>query len=324
MIKINHFFPFVEERDGKLIFDPADEKEAYYIYNLIKDYEDWLNDKIELERIYLIIPRSDESLNFGKDLIDVLTIRLTNIKRMYDVIQLWFSKNNLPVPGSPSYEEKTKEENRAKQEFMNGIEEEYKRRKGLLAEDGRFSEEEGSSTSKNIFRKKGDFWQVTYKGHEYNIVHTLGMDYISFLLRNQGQSFSVMKFSAAISNGTTEITMTLKNLPDKEFEEIYGLTKDNIDDVKAMDRKTIRQVGERLRSLKIQLVKAKEKNDASKINKLSDEINLIVEYLSKSIGIGGKVRILGSKSIRESRRIRKNIDTALTNIAKKVNLYLII
>ena len=94
MIKINHFFPFVEERDGKLIFDPADEKEAYYIYNLIKDYEDWLNDKIELERIYLIIPRSDESLNFGKDLIDVLTIRLTNIKRMYDVIQLWFSKNN--------------------------------------------------------------------------------------------------------------------------------------------------------------------------------------------------------------------------------------
>ncbi|MCH8272469.1 MAG: hypothetical protein IIB41_04360 [Candidatus Marinimicrobia bacterium] len=127
----------------------------------------------------------------------------------------------------------------------------------------------------------------------------------------------MMKFSAAISNGTTEITMTLKNMPDKEFEEIYGLTKDNIDDVKAMDRKTIRQVGERLRSLKIQLVKAKEKNDASKINKLSDEINLIVEYLSKSIGIGGKVRILGSKSIRESRRIRKNIDTALTNIAKK-------
>lgn len=140
----------------------------------------------------------------------------------------------------------------------------------------------------NTFRNEGDLWQLSFEGECIQIPSIKGFTDIAHLL----------------SQPTQEIHCSnLMGSP---------VSYDSGQDV--LDEKAKKEYKQRIVYLQEELYESEEMNDQSRVESINTELDQLVEHLSKSYGLAGKSRKLGSTA----EKARSAVTWRIRNAIKKI------
>jgi hypothetical protein len=139
----------------------------------------------------------------------------------------------------------------------------------------------------------------------------LGFFYIQHLLKYPHEiMYSGELEKAASEQRLSRSAISCKEIDDDEVVFCEGVS--NHDDV--LDREAREQYRKRLEDLAAQRRKAREQHDLASEKKIDDEYQVIENELSNAKTIHGKTRNIDSSSRNLSKRVTKNINTAIERI----------
>jgi len=179
-------------------------------------------------------------------------------------------------------------------------------------------DEKWSEISLNIFRQKGDAWEVAFNGAEPSIVKQLvGLAYIHYLLKNPNMPINVKRLQSSQSDNTFFVTAKKEELMDID---IKSDKKEYAEDV-LFDDEYMENIKAELERLSEERKEANEIGDEEKIERIDLEISNIEEIMKTGQGLGGKSRSLNKtddnarsavkSAIRKAYSRLKNIDPLL-------------
>ena len=187
--------------------------------------------------------------------------------------------------------------------------------KRLKEQSEKFKQLEIRDDEDYIFRNEGDTWAVKYNNELKNIKHTKGMDYIAFLLRNQGQKIHSMKMYQAMSGFIQNVDERLSKASPERIESDEGLHVDGKDAFELVDQKEIDSVKNKIKQLEDEHPQAMMENDSVRENEISIKLDKLNDYLSKCT-YKGKIRTVSDANERMRQSIYRAINTAKKNIKK--------
>ena len=94
----------------------------------------------------------------------------------------------------------------------------------------------------NIFKAKGSTWTINFYDKEKTIKHTLGMNYIYHLIKNQNKEIPALDLYYAVSSNVLNIDKELSKVPSIQLESDEGLSTDSDDVIELADQKTINAI----------------------------------------------------------------------------------
>ena len=144
----------------------------------------------------------------------------------------------------------------------------------------------------NVFCRAGSHWDVTFDGgRTIHLRHTLGVEYLSYLLHRPGQSMRAFDLELAIN-------------PDK------GQARDPNSIQKTVDPQTKREARKELQELQSELEEAEAQGLVAKVKRLQGEI-------AKLEAVVGSTRLLDADTGERARNnVRKAIDKVVKNLRK--------
>ncbi len=146
------------------------------------------------------------------------------------------------------------------------------------------------------FKQHGDFWTISYSDLEFRLKDQLGLRYIAHLLNTPGTEVHSAELLAA---GRGE--------PRRVAPEAHGEP--------VLDRKAQLAYRGRAETLREELEQAKDFNDIGRMERIREELNFIRDELSRSIGLGGQSRRMGSAGERARVSVTRTIKSALGKIS---------
>jgi len=150
---------------------------------------------------------------------------------------------------------------------------------------------------RNVFRKRGDFWEIVFQGEEVGpLKHAKGLSYIHLLLRHPSEEISVEKLSE-IEGGkiVTSLTEPHEILDLRAKKEIFGT----------------------IEKLRNQREIAKEKHEFIVVENLDEEIQKLESHVQPDFNIGKKSRRFGDEEDKARRRVYGCIKSAKEIILQK-------
>jgi predicted ATPase len=165
-----------------------------------------------------------------------------------------------------------------------------------------------SQISKNIFRREGEYWTLTFQGTVCRIKDIRGMQYLAQLLSHPNEEFHAI---ALVTGGATVLSeASTREKTCDETEELAGFT----DAGEMLDPQARAAYKRRLKDLQAELEEAQEFNDLGRVEKVQEEIDFLTQELSHAIGLGGRMR----KAASPTERARVNVTRALKAAMKKI------
>jgi tetratricopeptide (TPR) repeat protein len=141
----------------------------------------------------------------------------------------------------------------------------------------------------NAFQKQEDFWQLSYRGTEVQLTEVKGFYDLKKLLENPGQSI--------------------------HCAELMGTTiKSSGQPV--IDKKARAEYQQRIRDLQQEIHQAEQDHDLGVLNKLQDEYDQLLEHISSSLGLSGKIRQAGNPIEKARSAVTWRIRNAISKIEK--------
>lgn len=160
----------------------------------------------------------------------------------------------------------------------------------------------------NVFRKEGQYWTISFKGHTFRLRHSKGLQYLWFLLAHPGQEFHANQILGEV-NGNVQVSgdSQFKNKQEQFIED--GLNFSSLSDAgPLLDNQAKREYQRRLDELRKEMEEAKEFQDIEQADRVREEIEAIEDALSAAFGLGGRVR----KGSDPNERARKTISKAIS------------
>lgn len=173
----------------------------------------------------------------------------------------------------------------------------YLKKENGLSIDLMAKEREYVTPPSNSFKQEGDLWQVCYAGSSVTLRGSKGLNNIASLLTQ----------------------------PNKEIHctDLMGAAITNEPGTEVIDQKAKKEYEQKIIDLREELEEAEDMNNFELASRLSEEYETLVEHLSKSLGLAGETRKVGS-SVEKARsavtlRIKstiKKIETVHPHLAK--------
>jgi hypothetical protein len=169
---------------------------------------------------------------------------------------------------------------------------------------------------KNIFRQKGEVWDIVYQGRSFSLKDIKGLHYVKFLLRHPTKKFTPRQLSEGIGESVpAKGDKVNSSMSGTRLEEL-GLRSTpwdagTIDTETMVDQQTINQLIQKLEKLKEEKEDAEICHNDERAAQLQDEMEKIAAYLSNTTCHGNVKRFTtNSDKIRISvtKRIRDAID----------------
>lgn len=178
---------------------------------------------------------------------------------------------------------------------------------------------EMATSQKNRFFLAGDYWNVTFNGETSTIKNTKGLRYIAWLIRNQGKEIDIRELYYAINPLEIEITdPTHSGMTSHQLEK-EGLAPDNLGyKEELIDQKTKQDIEKRIRAIENEASIAEETGNSARLSKLEDEKSKIAQYLSASLGIGGRPREFSN----EQKKILDSVKKCIRGDIYKIGTHL--
>lgn len=138
--------------------------------------------------------------------------------------------------------------------------------------------------------RRGDRWEVRYAGRSVNVKHTKGMEDLARLLAAPDTEVSAVDLAEAVveSANTGEL----------------------------IDPTARQQYERRIRELYSELAEAEDRNDLGRIERVTAELDAMVEHLSSAVGLGGRSRRSGGSSERARTAVTRRIRNAIGRLAE--------
>ncbi|MBT3820104.1 MAG: hypothetical protein HOC91_00155 [Nitrospinaceae bacterium] len=168
----------------------------------------------------------------------------------------------------------------------------------------------------NTFIKKGDFWTISFRKKDIGpIKHTVGLVYIHHLLQFPGKIVNAFELSNLNNQDTRSSPADLLNQTAASDRLNENITSDAFgNDGDAINYYTSKTINNRLRDLREEIVEAKENNDLGRVNKFSEEIQELENYLNSSIGLKGRPRKLNDIPEKARSAVSKAIHRAFSHL----------
>jgi hypothetical protein len=174
------------------------------------------------------------------------------------------------------------------------------------------TEDTDRSADENVFRKVGDFWEITFGGQTTHLSDIKGLSYIWHLLSTPREDVDVMELVAALEN----------NLPGAEIgrydEERGDSTTDMGDDYPILDDTARQDYGKRLREISQEREEAEKLGNEDKSQKLDEEVEQIRQELQAGTGLGGRKRTFRTPRQRARSSVQQAISRARDKIAGQI------
>jgi tetratricopeptide (TPR) repeat protein len=140
--------------------------------------------------------------------------------------------------------------------------------------------------------REGDSWSVEHPGGVILLRHTRGLEMLAMLVERAGEDIHVTELMAG-----------------KE-------PVDGGDAGEVLDRRAMAAYRERLEALRDDLREAETFANLARASRAREEIDALTEELSRAVGIGGRVRRVGSATERARVAVRKRLREAILKIAE--------
>lgn len=160
------------------------------------------------------------------------------------------------------------------------------------------------------FIRQGDFWAVSYQGRSFLVKDSLGMRYLHVLLSNPGRELHALEIAGGSGAGSIESAT-------RPAAAQEGLSTGVDDAMPVLDAQAKEAYRQRLDTLREELEEAKAFNDLERAARAQQEMDALVEQLSRAVGLGGRDRKTGSVA----ERARGSVSKALKAAIKKIGEY---
>ena len=158
-------------------------------------------------------------------------------------------------------------------------------------------EDGGTTSSRHVFRREGDYWTVEFDGDTFRLKHTRGAGYLATLLREPGQEFHSLDLVSS----------------NRRAAGVVG----GQDAGPALDAEAKAAYRKRLRDLSGDLEEAERWGDQERASNARLEIDALEEQLKRAVGLGGRDR----KAASASERARVNVTLAIKATLRKIDNY---
>ncbi len=169
----------------------------------------------------------------------------------------------------------------------------------------------------NVFRKKGQYWTISYEGQSFPLKDSKGLQYLAFLLAHPRQEFHAYKILSAVDG---EDLMPGHSIAIKMREQHLiedGLKVSSLGDAgPLLDRQAAKEYRKRLQELGEELEEAQGFNDLVRAERLEDEIEAIKKELTTAFGLRGRTRKGADPNERARKTISKAVGRTLAHIQK--------
>jgi hypothetical protein len=148
----------------------------------------------------------------------------------------------------------------------------------------------------NVFRRRNDFWELTFEGKTIYLKHAVGLEYLVRLLMEPRRYIPAVTLNS-LRTGIDPLIST-------------GSSGPILDDV---GRKNYER---RYRELEEELDEARQNQDLGRIEKLESEMEQVTEQVLTATGLGGRTRELSDiEKVRKS--VSRAVSLALARISKE-------
>ncbi len=152
--------------------------------------------------------------------------------------------------------------------------------------------------SNNIFRKKGQVWQIRFAGGAENILlPSKGAAYLHMLLSQPRTPVSAIVMACRLSQN----------------RETYSLGSAG----NKIDQDALSAYQARYAELKEELEEAKSNHDDAAISRIQGEMESFMEEIRKAKGLGGRIR----KDADDRDRVRKAVGNAIRRAVKDIGQF---
>lgn len=167
-----------------------------------------------------------------------------------------------------------------------------------------FGSEPTLAASPTVFRKEGDHWAVAYDKDAFRLRDLKGLHYIARLLKEPGREFHVLDLVAAGSGGH----------PVRTAQEVDPGPSGLGDAGAILDPQAKAAYRRRLLELDSEIDEARAFGDDERAAHAQQERDLLVQELTRAVGLGGRDRRASSASERARASVTRAIRNALSRI----------
>lgn len=138
-----------------------------------------------------------------------------------------------------------------------------------------------------VFRREGELWSLAYEGRRVQLSEVKGFLDLAELLAHPGREIHCLELAGRPAEGAPDVVL---------------------------DGRARREVDERIRGLQAELDAAEEARDPGRAERARTELDALVEELSRSLGLGGRARRLGSPAERARTAVTWRIRSAIRKV----------
>jgi len=157
---------------------------------------------------------------------------------------------------------------------------------------------------RNVFRKEGEYWTITFGGNLARLRDTKGLHYIAYLLRHPGQEFHVCHLLGVVGEAEPCGEVGQQSLHMSAWGDAGPL----------LDAKAKVAYKRRLDDLRGELEEAERLNDPARAARMREQIEAVTRQLSAAIGLGGRDRPVASNAERARLAVTKRIKATVEKI----------
>jgi hypothetical protein len=178
--------------------------------------------------------------------------------------------------------------------------------------------------NKNIqdacFELQTENWQIKFLGKEYSIRQSVGMQYITHLIKhayssdNPEMHVSVLYY---LAHEKSEIAITnLDNMSEAKLQEESLQIEDLNIGLEQITPETTEKINSEIQQLKIQLKDAETVGNSNEVDLTREKIENLEEYILKAHGLHGKVRKSAGENEKNRKSIQRSIKNSLSRLRK--------
>jgi hypothetical protein len=159
----------------------------------------------------------------------------------------------------------------------------------------------------DVFRRAGDYWDVTFEGHTVHMRDLKGMRYLARLLAASGREVHVLDLVAEERGNVGQ---------DDDWQATAGLPRSALGDAGEMlDARAKEAYRRRLSEIDDDIEQARAFADTERAAQAEAERDFLVRELSRAVGLGGRDRRAASPSERARVAVTRAIRLAITRVA---------
>jgi CheY-like chemotaxis protein len=164
-----------------------------------------------------------------------------------------------------------------------------------------------------VFRREGEYWTIAYQGTVFRIRDTLGLCYLSSLLRSPHRQIHVLELVASVE-GPIENAAAEERNPAALAQ--LGVHVSRLGDAgEILDSQAKAAYKRRLEELQKEREEAQACNDSERVARVRGEIDFLTEEIMSGVGLGGRDRRAASAAERARVNVTRAIKAALQRLS---------